>query len=99
MLGKFKTLFETKRKYAIATIYVTQEDGGCLLSSNTAQELEIMRLNLNAITSSTTRNENSVKNKSRTTNNFRNEVKDGPQNKTSSTKLDTNDRKIQEIIK
>eukprot|EP00794_Sanderia_malayensis_P019767 gene19767-biopygen16415 len=49
MKGKFDTTLETKRKFTVATIYVTVDDGGCLLSSTTAQELEIVRLNLHSV--------------------------------------------------
>jgi hypothetical protein len=47
--GKFRGLAELKHKLSVATIYVTPEDGGCLLSSVTAQELELFSLNLNQI--------------------------------------------------
>ena len=39
MEGKFRALVESKHKFTVASIYVTSEDGGCLLSSETAQEL------------------------------------------------------------
>ena len=47
--GKFLATLETKRKINVATIYVTADDGGCLLSSKTAQELGRVSLNLNTI--------------------------------------------------
>ena len=52
-LGKFEAAIETKRRYAVATFYVVQDaksTGGCLLSSNTAQELGLVTFNLNKIT-------------------------------------------------
>ena len=51
--GKFEAAIETKRRYAVATFYVVQDaksTGGCLLSSNTAQELGLVTFNLNKIT-------------------------------------------------
>jgi hypothetical protein len=53
MEGKFRALAESKHKFMVATIYVTSEDGGCLLSSETAQELGSLHLNkINKNTSS-----------------------------------------------
>ena len=49
MEGKFRALAESKHKFTVATIYVTSEDGGCLLSSETAQELGLVSLHLNQI--------------------------------------------------
>ena len=46
---KFIATVETKRKINVAIIYVTADDRGCLLSSNTAQELELVSLNLKKI--------------------------------------------------
>jgi len=43
--GKFIVTLETKRKINVATIYVMADDGGCLLSSKTAQELGLVSLN------------------------------------------------------
>ena len=54
MEGKFRALAESKHKFAVATIYVTIEDGGCLLSSETAQELGLVSLHLNQINKNTT---------------------------------------------
>ena len=54
--GKFLATLETKRKINVATIYVTADDGGCLLSSKTAQELGLVSLNLNTIQVSTMQN-------------------------------------------
>ena len=51
-LGKFKAAIETKRRYAVATFYAVQDPestGGCLLSSNTAQELGLLTFNLNKL--------------------------------------------------
>ena len=42
--GKFETLVEAKRKFTLATIYVTQEKGGCLMSYGTAEELGLIHL-------------------------------------------------------
>ena len=54
MEGKFRALAESKHKFTVATIYVTTEDGGCLLSSETAQELGLVSLHLNQINKNTT---------------------------------------------
>ena len=54
MEGKFRALAESKHKFTVATIYVTTEDGGCLLSSETAQELVLFSLHLNQINKNTT---------------------------------------------
>ena len=51
--GKFETLIESKSRYCVATFYVMhEEDTGCLLSGNTAQELGVVQLNLNKIADS-----------------------------------------------
>ena len=47
--GKFETLFKSKRKFAIATIYVTQEKSGCMVSSSDAKELGLVTLHLDII--------------------------------------------------
>ena len=48
--GKFETLIESKSRYCVATFYVMhEEDTGCLLSGNTAQELGVVQFNLNKI--------------------------------------------------
>ena len=52
MEGKFRVLAESKHKFTVATIYVTSDDGGCLLSSETAQELGLVSINLNKINTS-----------------------------------------------
>ena len=54
MEGKFRALAESKHKFTVATIYVTSEDGGCLLSSDTAQELGLVSLHLNQMNKNTT---------------------------------------------
>ena len=53
MAGKFDALVETKRRYTATTFYVTQDSGGCLLSSKTAQELGLISLHLNQIRKTT----------------------------------------------
>ena len=52
-LGKCEAAIETKRRCAVATFYVVQDSkstGGCLLSSNTVQELDLVTFSLNKIT-------------------------------------------------
>lgn len=49
MNGKFTTIMESRRKITVATIYVTKEDGGRLLSGSTAEELGLISLHLNAV--------------------------------------------------
>ena len=46
---KFETTMESGRKFTIATIYVTEKDGGCLLSAETAQDLGLVKLHLNVV--------------------------------------------------
>ena len=53
MEGKFRALAESKHKFTVATIYVTSEDGGCLLSSEIAQELGLVSLHLNQMNKNT----------------------------------------------
>ena len=53
MKGKFQTLVESRKRITVATIYVTEQDGGCLLGNNTAQELGLISLHLNKIGTST----------------------------------------------
>ena len=50
MKEKFQTTIESRRKITVATIYVTEADGGCLLSANTAEELGLVSLHLDTIT-------------------------------------------------
>ena len=53
MTGKFDAPAETKRRYTATTFCVTQDSGGCLLSSKTAQELGLISLHLNQIRKTT----------------------------------------------
>ena len=51
-LGKFETIIETKPRYTVGVFYVVNEyDSGCLLSSQTTQELSLISLHLNKIKS------------------------------------------------
>ena len=46
-LGKFEIIIETKRRYTVGVFYVVNEyDSGCLLTSQTAQELRLISLHL-----------------------------------------------------
>ena len=54
MEGKFSALAESKHKFTVATICVTSEDSGCILSTETAQELGLVSLHLNQINKNTT---------------------------------------------
>ena len=49
LLGKFDGLLETKHKMTAATIYVTQGNGGNLLSFTTAQELGLVEVKINSV--------------------------------------------------
>ena len=49
MQGKFKALVETKQRYAVATVFVTKDNGGCLLSYSTAKDLGLISLHINTI--------------------------------------------------
>ena len=53
MTGKFDTLIESRKRLTVATIYVTAQDDGCLLSNTTAQELGLISLHLNQIDTQT----------------------------------------------
>ena len=56
-LGKFEALIETKKRIAVATFYVAKTtNNGNLISATTAQELGLISLNLNKV--STTKNNN-----------------------------------------
>ena len=55
MKGKFQITIESRKKMTVATIYVTADDGGCLLSSNTAQGLGLISLHLQTLQASKTR--------------------------------------------
>ena len=51
-LGKFEAVIQTKSRYAVATFFVlNEENSGCLLSASTAQEMGIVNLSLNKMTS------------------------------------------------
>ena len=63
MKGKFQTLVESRKRITVATIYVTEQDGGCLLGNHTAQELGLISLHLNKIGTSTNfRKQNNITN-------------------------------------
>eukprot|EP00794_Sanderia_malayensis_P013141 gene13141-biopygen10474 len=50
-IGKFDTLVETKRQFTIAMLYVTTDhDSGCLLSAESAQDLKLISIHLNKVT-------------------------------------------------
>ena len=55
MKGKFETIIEPGRQFTIATIYVTEKDGGCLLSAETAQDLGLVKFHLNVVQESKAR--------------------------------------------
>ncbi len=55
MKGKFCTEIESRRKITVANIYVTDGNGGCLLSGSTAQELGLISLHLNTVNTSPTK--------------------------------------------
>ena len=48
-LGKFDALIESKKKYTMSTIHVTDGQSGSLLSYNTARELGLITLQLNTL--------------------------------------------------
>ena len=48
-LGKFDALIESKTKYTMSTIHVTDGQSGSLLSYNTARELGLITLQLNTL--------------------------------------------------
>ena len=54
MRGNFETTMESTKKLTVATIYLIEKDGGCLLSSGTAQDLGLASLFLNAVNSAKT---------------------------------------------
>eukprot|EP00794_Sanderia_malayensis_P020682 gene20682-biopygen17069 len=60
MKGKFETTMESTKKLTVATVYVTEKDGGCLLSSETAQDLGLISLHLNVVTPSKTQTKESA---------------------------------------
>ena len=49
MQGKFETVIETKKRLATAQFYVTDHNGGCLLSGITAQDLGLIMLHVNQV--------------------------------------------------
>ena len=49
MQGKFETVIETKKRLATAQFYVTDHNGGCLLSGITAQDLGLITLHVNQV--------------------------------------------------
>ena len=49
MQGKFNALVETKQRYAVATFYITKDNGGCLLSYSTAKALGLISLHVNTV--------------------------------------------------
>ena len=49
MKGKFQTSVESRKRITVAKISVTEQDSGCLLGNNTAQELGLISLHLNKI--------------------------------------------------
>ena len=49
-LGKFEAIIETSKKYTISNIYVVADrNSGCLLSLYTAQELGLIKLQLDSL--------------------------------------------------
>ena len=54
-LGKFEAVIQTKSRNAVASFFVlNEENSGCLLSASTAQEMGIVNLSLNKMTSDVT---------------------------------------------
>lgn len=49
VLGTFTTEVESRRRLTSATFYVVKEDHGSLLSCKTAQELDLIKLNINSV--------------------------------------------------
>ena len=52
VLGKFEGLIESKQKMTVTVFHVVNGDGGSLLSYSTATELDIVKLNVNAVAQS-----------------------------------------------
>ncbi|XP_028412196.1 uncharacterized protein LOC114535019 [Dendronephthya gigantea] len=52
VLGKFEALIESKHRMAVTTFHVVNGDGGSLLSYSTATELDIVKMNVHAVTQS-----------------------------------------------
>ena len=57
LLGKFDVLLETKHKMTATTIYVTQGNGGNLLSFTTALELGLVEVKINSVEIATAQSE------------------------------------------
>eukprot|EP00794_Sanderia_malayensis_P006390 gene6390-biopygen4719 len=50
-IRKFDALVKTKKQFTIATFYVTKDhDSGCLLSAESAQDLKLITIHLNKVT-------------------------------------------------
>ena len=52
VLGKFEGLIESKHRMAVTTFHVVNGDSGSLLSYSTATELDIVKMNVHAVTQS-----------------------------------------------
>jgi hypothetical protein len=52
VLGKFEGLIEPKHRMAVTTFHVVNRDSGSLLSYSTATELDIVKMNVHAVTQS-----------------------------------------------
>ena len=52
VLGKFEGLIESKHKMVVTTFHVVNGDGGPLISYSTATELDIVKMNVHAVTQS-----------------------------------------------
>ena len=50
VLGKFEELIESKHRMVVTTFHVVNGDGGSLLSYSTATELDIVKMNVHAVT-------------------------------------------------
>ena len=50
VLGKFEELIESKHRMVVTTFHVINGDGGSLLSYSTATELDIVKMNVHAVT-------------------------------------------------
>ena len=57
LLGKSDGLLETKHKMTAATIYVTQGNGGNVLSFTAAQELDLVEVKINSVEIATAQSE------------------------------------------
>ena len=52
VLGKFEGLIESKHRMVVTTFHAVNGDGGSLLSYSTATELDIVKMNVSAVTQS-----------------------------------------------